>query len=239
MDRIVRYTRRGVLEGLKEGVPFAIGVVPWAVAFGVAAQSVLTPTQGLVMSAYLYSGTAQFVALGLWHAPFAVISMLLAVFAVNARYLLQGMTLAPWLSPLPAWQRWGTLFFLIDGTWATSLRRFESGYDDVGFLLGNSILPYLAWFIGTAVGFMFPIRAADIETWGLDFAVTAAVVALAGGRWTGRSSVLPWVVTGVVAYVSWRLIGGNAFIFIGGIAGALAGAFIDARAQDKPVERPE
>jgi predicted branched-subunit amino acid permease len=225
--RSLRYTRRGVATGFTEAIPLALSVLPWGVAFGVAALAVISPLQALVMSAYLYSGTAQFVALGMWHQPLAISSMLLAVFAVNARYLLQGVTLAPWLHALPAWQRWGTLFFMADANWAASLRRFDNGYDDVGYLLGSGLAMYLAWLMSTGLGLLLPMQSMDAKKLGLDFAISAALVALAGARWAGRSSLLPWCVAAVAAAVSWRLLGGTWFMFIGGIAGAVAGAYRD------------
>jgi predicted branched-subunit amino acid permease len=227
--RPMRYTRQGVAAGLKDAIPLAVSVLPWGIAFGVAAQVIITPLQSLVMSAYLYSGTAQFVALGMWQPPLAIPSLLLAVFAVNARYLLQGLTLAPWLRPLPAWQRWGTLFFLADASWAASLQRFDSGYDDIGYLLGSGIALYAAWLFSTLLGLLLPMQSIDPKTVGLDFAISAALVALAGARWTGRASVMPWCVAAIAAVVSWRLLGGNWFMFIGGIAGAIAGAYRDER----------
>jgi predicted branched-subunit amino acid permease len=228
----LRYTRRGVADGLREGIPLALSVLPWGLAYGVAAQAVLTTLQGLAMSGYVYSATAQFVALEMWRHPLGVPSLLFAVFAINARYLLQGLTLAPWVMPLPAWQRWGTLFFLSDASWAASLRRFESGHDDVGHLLGTCVAVYAAWFASTWLGLLLPVRSVDPKTWGLDFAVTAAIVALAGARWSGRNSVLPWCVAAIAALISERLLGGNWFMFVGGIAGALAGAYRDERPDD-------
>lgn len=228
----LRYTRRGFADGLREGMPLALSVLPWGVAYGVAAQGIVPTTQALVISAYVYSATAQFVALDMWRHPFTIPSLLFAVFAINARYLLQGMTLSPWLKPLPGWQRWGTLFFLSDAAWATSFRRFEQGYDDVGHLLGTCIAVYLAWFVSTWFGLWLPAQSVDPKTWGLDFAVTAAVVALAGARWAGRHSVLPWCVAVLAALISQRLLGGSWFMFVGGIAGALAGAFRNERVND-------
>lgn len=231
--RSPRYTSHGVACGLKEAVPLAVSVLPWGVAFGVAAQVVMSPPQTLVTSAYLYSGTAQFVALGMWQQPLAIASLLLAVFAVNARYLLQGMTLAPWLHTLPAWKRWGTLFFLADASWAASLQRFENGYDDVGYLLGSGIALYAAWVLSSWLGLLLPMEAIDPQAVGLDFAISAALVALAGGRWAGRTSMLPWCVAAIAAVVSWRLLGGNWYMFIGGLAGAVAGAYRDERRNER------
>jgi predicted branched-subunit amino acid permease len=233
--RTLRYTATGIAAGLREGFPLALSVLPWGLAFGIAAQPLVATLQGLVMSAYVYSGTAQFVALNMWQHPLPVASLLAAVFAINARYLLQGLTLAPWLSSLPRWQRWGTLFFLADAGWATSLRRFEAGYDDVGHLLGTCSVMYLGWIASTWVGLLLPVPAAQTHAWGLDFAVAAALIALAGARWSGRSSVVPWAVAVVAALISQRLLpeawSNSGSMFIGGIAGAVAGAYRDGRTQ--------
>jgi predicted branched-subunit amino acid permease len=229
----LRYTPAGIAAGLRDGLPLALSVLPWGLAFGIAAQPLVSMLQGLVMSAYVYSGTAQFVALKMWEHPLPIVSLLAAVFAINARYLLQGLTLAPWLAPLPRWQRWGTLFFLGDAGWAASLRRFESGYDDVGHLLGTGIASYSGWVASTWVGLLLPFPAAQTHAWGLDFAVAAALIALAGARWAGRSSVFPWIVAIVAALLSQRLLpeawSDSGSMFIGGIAGAIAGALRDGR----------
>lgn len=229
----LRYTSTGIAAGLRDGLPLALSVLPWGLAFGIAAQPILSTLQGLVMSAYIYSGTAQFVALNMWDQSLPIVSLLAAVFAINARYLLQGLTLAPWLGSLPSWQRWGTLFFLSDASWATSLRRFEDGYDDVGHLLGTCIAVYVGWLASTWVGLLLPVPATQTHAWGLDFAVAAALIALAGARWSGGSSVVPWAVAIVAALVSQRLLpeawSDSGSMFIGGITGAIAGAYRDGR----------
>jgi predicted branched-subunit amino acid permease len=226
---VMQYTRTGVKEGARESFAYALSVLPWGFAFGVASQPLVSFPKGIVMSAYICSGTAQFVALGMWHHPIAIPSLLLAVFAVNARYLLQGMTLAPWMRELPAWQRWGALVFLSDGCWAASLKRFESGYRDIGHLFGGCFIVYIAWLISTLCGLLLPADKVDAKAWGLDFAVSAALIAFAGARWAGRSSLFPWAVAIAAALISLRLFGGSWFMLIGGIAGALAGAWNDER----------
>jgi predicted branched-subunit amino acid permease len=223
------YSRQGIMEGAREGLPIALSVLPWGFAFGVASQPVVSASKGMVMSAYICSGTAQFVALGMWHQPLAIASMLLAVFAINARYLLQGMTLAPWMSELPVWQRWGTLYFLSDGCWAASLKRFESGNTDIGHLFGGCFIVYLAWLLSTACGLLLPADHVDAKAWGLDFAISAALIAFAGARWTGRHSILPWIVAIIAALIALRIFGGSWYMLIGGVAGATAGALNDER----------
>lgn len=215
----------GLGEGLLDGIPVGLSVAPWGIAYGLLAQQSLTLSQAVAMSGYMYSGTAQFVVLDMWQQPLAIGAMLFAVAAVNARYLLQGATLAPWLNQLGPLQRLATLFFLSDASWAMSLKRFERGIEGAGYLLGTSIAMYVAWVGSSILGLFIPMSPASAHSWGLDFAVAAALVALAGGRWAGRSSLLPWIVAGAVALATYTLIGGYWYIPAGTLAGAVAGSW--------------
>jgi predicted branched-subunit amino acid permease len=45
--------------------------------------------------------------------------------------------------------------------------------------------------------------------------------------WRGKRAALPWIVAGIVALVTARLVDGYAFIIVGALSGAVAGAFLD------------
>lgn len=212
-------------EGLREGALISLSVVPWGLAFGLLAQHPLSLSQAMAMSAYAYSGTAQFVVLDMWQQPLAIGAMLFAVAAVNARYLLQGVTLAPWLSDLSPVRRLATLFFLSDASWAMSLKRFEQGDSDAGYLLGTSLPMYACWVGSSFLGYLIPISSANTHAWGLDFAISAALIALAGGRWMGKTDLLPWIVAAIFALVAYQVVGGYWYMLTGAIAGAIAAAW--------------
>ena len=215
-------------QGGIDAIPLALSALPWGFVFGLIAQPVYTLLQALLLSGYVYSGTAQLVALEQWGAALSIPTLLAAVFLVNSRYLLQGMMIAPWVRPLPFGQRYLTLFFLTDMSWALSLPRMRDPACGPGYLLGSSIVIYLAWVLGTAIGYALPLPVADPATIALDFAAAAALIGLAGSRFTGRASLLPWLVSAAVAWAAWRWLPGNAYMLAGGIAGALAGAFFGA-----------
>jgi predicted branched-subunit amino acid permease len=217
----------GVTHGLRDGLPLAISVLPWGIAYGVVTRQLLSLGQLVAMSGYVYSGSAQLVALDFWKQPLATGALLLAVFGINARYLLQGVTLAPWVRALPVSRQCLALFFLSDTSWAVSLKRFESGRNDVGYLFGTSVAIYVGWVLSTLFGFAVPVSPAESKAWGLDFAVAAAIIALAGGRWAGRKSIAPWLVAAATAFAAHRLLGGNWYMFVGGVAGAVTGALQD------------
>lgn len=223
--RMPAMTVAGVRHGLGDGSVVALSVLPWGLAYGLLAQQSLSLAQTLAMSGYVFSGTAQFVALDMWRHPLAIGALLFAVAAINARYLLQGVTLAPWLSGLRPVPRLATLFFLSDASWAMSLKRFEQGGTDAGYLLGTSLAMYAMWLVSSVAGYMVPLSSAGTASWGLDFAVSAALIGLAGGRWSGRADIAPWLVAAIAAYACHALLDGYWYMLAGGFAGAAAAAW--------------
>src|SRR3546814_4352109 len=61
----------------------------------------------VVMSTLVFAGAAQFAALDLWGTQIPLFTLMVAVFAINARHLLMGATLYPWLRKLPPAKRYG------------------------------------------------------------------------------------------------------------------------------------
>ena len=87
----ISFTRPGVLQGIQKSLPMAVGVVPFGLVFGVMArQSGLDLSAAGLMSAAVFAGAAQFVALGLWHEPLPILTIALTTFLVNLRLVLMG-----------------------------------------------------------------------------------------------------------------------------------------------------
>lgn len=200
-------------------------MLPWGFVFGLLSQPLLTFTQTVVMSVWLYSGTAQFVALEQWGPAMSLPSLMLAVLAINARYLLQGASVAPWFSNVPRWQWWSGLFVLTDMSWALSTRRVGQHGIGLGYFFGAGATIYSGWVLSTAMGYLMPMPLAQSRAFGLDFAVTAAIIGVAGASFAGRRSLLPWAVALVSAAIAWHWLPGSGYVLVGGVAGALVGAW--------------
>jgi predicted branched-subunit amino acid permease len=218
-----------IRAGARDAVPMAMSSLPWGLVFGLLAQPVFSLVQTFLMSGYVFSGTAQFVALDRLAAGTGMVALLVAVFAVNARYLLQGVTLWPFMRSHGVGVRVGVLFFLTDMSWAMSLGRLQRGQAGLGYLLGASVCIYLGWVAGSLIGWFVPVPLEYSKVIGLDFAVAAALIGLAGGRFAGRQSLLPFAVTLAVAALVWRWVPGSTYMIAGGVAGALTGAWRDTR----------
>ena len=117
-----------VWGGFKQLLPISLFVVVFGVAFGLAAaQTGLDNGASLLMSTLVFAGASQFAALDLWGAQVPVVPLIVTVFAINARHLLMGATLYPWLRELPAAKRYGVMMVISDANWAMSMQAFNSG----------------------------------------------------------------------------------------------------------------
>src|SRR4051812_24644826 len=97
-SRAVSFTSAGFKRGFIQAQPLAIGVLAYAVMFGLLASDAgLSVLESLVMSAGVYSGSAQVAAVSGLTAGASIIVSLATIMLLNARYLLYGAALRPWL----------------------------------------------------------------------------------------------------------------------------------------------
>jgi 4-azaleucine resistance transporter AzlC len=222
------FTRAGALSGARQAIPLAASVFLVGTVLGVLARHAgLTLLETLAMSAMVFAGASQFVAIGLWAAPIPILAIVLTTLVVNLRHVLLSAALRPWFRDLSSLRVYGSLFFMVDESWALTMRQVRAGAQDRAFLIGAGALMYLAWVTATATGYIAGAAIGDLSRWGLDFAITAVFTALLMGMWRGRSDIWPWLVSAVVAVVTWRVLPGTWYILCGAMAGIVTGVFVD------------
>lgn len=228
MTALAVESRAGAARGLRAALPLAVGSAVFGVAFGVLArQAGLTAGQAVVMSALVFAGSSQMAVLGLWAAAAPAAAIVTTALAVNLRHILMGTTLRPWFGRLPARRAYPALFFMTDETWSLTLRALTTGVGGPAYLVGSGLALFVTWVVGTALGHALGHSVADPSGWGLDFVATAAFAALLAGRWRGRLDLPIWIAAGLAALVAARDLPAGWHVLLGGLAGALAGAFID------------
>ena len=226
-EQTVLFTPHGVLYGVRQALPIALGVFAYGLVFGVLArQAGLTTLEALLMSGLVFAGAAQFVALGLWAAPLPALAIVLTTLVVNLRHVLMGATLRPWFARLP--RRWTYLsaFFMVDESWAVTMGAFSRGYRDAAMLVGSGLTVFGAWLGATLAGRVSG-SLIDPTRLGLDFAFTAVFLAMLVGMWRGRGDIVPWLVAAIVAVIAARWLPGKDYILAGALAGSLVGALTD------------
>jgi 4-azaleucine resistance transporter AzlC len=171
--------RRGAIAS----IPMIIGGIPFGLLFGSLASSYgLSPWFAVAMSAFVFAGSAQFVALGLiaLHAPIWVIVS--TTFIVNLRHLLYAADLVKFVKHLPMSMRIIMGFGLIDETYAAVRPMYEVGAADEKnghkVYLGSFLSFYIMWNVTTILGVLSGELIPGMSEWGLEFAMVATFVGI-------------------------------------------------------------
>lgn len=220
------FTGRGVRRGMVKMLALALFVVPFGMAFGVAAvEGGMEVWAAIVMSATNFAGASQFAVLELWSSEIPLIPLILITFAVNARHLLMGAALAHWIRPIGWPKTVLTATVTTDPNFAMITAARMKGERDAGLLLGAGLTLWTAWAIGTLVGVGLGSGIGDPKAIGIDVLLPAFFLALLISLWRGRQSAAPWLVAGLVAVLADLAIPGHWHIILGALAGGLVGAF--------------
>jgi 4-azaleucine resistance transporter AzlC len=218
-------SRDGIGRGIRQMVPLATFVLPFGLAFGVAAlQAGLRAEEAVLMSLVVFAGASQFAALEFWGAQIPLVPIVLATFAVNARHLLLGAALFPWLRHRPAWERYATAALISDVNWAVSMQAHERGERDVGLLVGGGLVLWFMWVAGTVAGVTLGEVIPEPERLGMDVLLHTFFVVTLVGMWKGRETLAPWAVAAATAVVASYVLPPGWHVLAGGLAGGIVGA---------------
>lgn len=212
-------------RGFVAAQPIAFGTFVYGATFGLLALGVgRTALEALAMSVGIYSGSAQTVALGLLATGASLATTVATVLLVNARYVLYGASLRPWLAGLGAARCYGMLFVLGDGNWLLATQARERGEEDAGFVLGSGLACYFAWLLGTLAGSGAGRSVPRPEALGLDFLLVAFCAAMMMAMIRSRAQRLTALVAAVAlaaALAADRLLGPGWAVLLAGLAGVV------------------
>lgn len=220
----VSFTYAGFRRGVIAAQALTIGVVVYGVTFGLLARGAnLSTLEAMLMSATVYSGTAQSAMVSALAAGASVGASVVTIVMLNARYMLYGAALRPWLGRTTPLQAYSSLYFLGDGNWLLSMRMHAQGERDAAFVLGSGMAMFFPWVGGTFVGSVAAAWMANPATLGLDFLLVAFCAALGLGMFKPRRADL-WTagVALVVALALDRIAPSGWTVVVAGIAGAVA-----------------
>lgn len=214
-----------VWNGFRQLLPISLFVAIFGVAFALAAgQKGLDSLSTVLMSSLVFAGASQFAVLDMWGERVPVIPLIITVLAVNARHLLMGATLYPWLRELPRHQRYGAMMVASDANWAMSMRAFTRGQPGFGTLLGGGIALWMAWIIGSWIGIQFENLIKNPSVLGLDMVMGCFLLAMVvGGEKNWRMSII-WLVAGGASIGAWWYLPVNSHVVVGAITGGILGA---------------
>ena len=195
--------------GMKATIPLVIGAIPFGLIFGtLSVGSGLSLAGAMAMSALVFAGSAQFIAIGLLAAGTSWPVIVVTTFVVNLRHLLYSAALVPYVKHLARFWQVPLAFWLTDETFAVVINRYNQP-DPLAkkhwYYLGSALFMYVNWqictFLGLTVGQMIPNAAA----WGLDFAMPVTFIGMVIPYLKNRPMWLSVIVAGVVSILAYPL----------------------------------
>ncbi len=220
-------------DGIWASWPICIGYIPLGLAFGILAQKAgFSPLDIAIMSAIVFAGSSQFVAIAMLSVGASPLSIVLTTFMINLRHVLMSSALAVHLHG--AGSRFLSIFAygVTDESFAVNIARFRGGNWHLYQALAVNQAANLTWIASTVLGGLGGQFIAE-GSFGIDYALSAMFLCLLVFQLHGRIHVLTAVISGVLAIIASILLPGNSFIIIASMAGATAGFALKRYAQSK------
>lgn len=169
-------------------IPVLTGYIPLGMAYGFLMASIgYSPLLALGMSALVYGGSIQYVAVTLLASAFAPIQAALVAVMVNARHMFYGLSLLDKYHGLGR-VRPILIFALTDETFSlVSTLEPPKNVERKDFYFWISLLDYSYWLAGSFLGALLG-SVLDINTEGMDFVLTALFVVLFVEQWKKKEN---------------------------------------------------
>ncbi|MFT6464139.1 AzlC family ABC transporter permease [Halopseudomonas laoshanensis] len=218
------------LLGARDTIPMLVGALPFGIIFGtLAVSSGLSAGATLAMSALVFAGSAQFIAISLIASGTGLVVILLTTLIVNLRHMLYSASMLPYVRHLP--QRWRVplAFWLTDESFAVVHRYYQNATVPLAgkqwYFLGSCLAMYSNWFACTLVGVLLGHALPGMADWGLDFAMVATFIGIVVPLLRTRPMLVAALVAAVVAVAANGLpykLGLMLAALLGVIAGVIA-----------------
>ena len=198
--------RTAFSQGLRDGVPIALGYFAVAFSLGIAARNAgMTPFQGLLASLLCTASAGEHALFTLIGAGATYLEVALVTLVTNARYFLMSCALSQRIRPdMPDLHRWGVGLAVTDEIFGISIAR--PGPLEPRYHYGAMAVAVPAWAVGTALGILMgnilPLRvvsALSVALYGMFIAcipparkeLSVALCVAAGFLCSWAAGVLP------------------------------------------------
>ncbi|MBK8452685.1 MAG: AzlC family ABC transporter permease [Thiofilum sp.] len=169
--------------GALVSAPMILGGVPFGIIFGsLVATSGFSVWLAVALSALVFAGSSQFIAIGLIAVSAPVWVIVSTTFIVNLRHFLYAADLLKHVRHLPLGWRALLAFGLTDETYAAVKPYYANGRLDEQnghwAYLGSIVAMYSMWNATTLLGYFVGSQIPDLSNWGLEFAMVATFIGI-------------------------------------------------------------
>jgi 4-azaleucine resistance transporter AzlC len=228
-------------EAVIVSLPAIAAAAPFAILLGaLATDKGLSTLETALMSALVFAGSAQFIALDTWQSPPAWLAIAFGTLVVNLRHAFMSASVLRRMDTFPRWLRPVSMFFLADEIWAFAEARAARQRLTPAFYAGLVVFFYANWVVATAIGTLAGRLISDPKAYGFDFAFIAIFIGLIMGFRQRRGFGATILTSAVVATAVHLVHPGPMSIAIGALAGiTAAGLAADPEDEkDKEADHP-
>lgn len=220
----------GFTQGAKDGAPYLLVILPFAMLFGVVAtEAGLNIAQTMGFSVLVIAGASQFAAIAQIQDNAPVLIALATSLAVNLRMAMYSAALVPHLGKATLLKRAFIAYTLVDQTGVVATERFNQNPDQpmqkkfiyiIGFM--TPIAPF--WYGGTLFGAIVGAQIPDVIP--LDFAMPITFLAMIAPMVRTRAHLAAAVTSVIVALLlNWMPF--STGLLIAGVAAMAVGAWVE------------
>ncbi len=231
--------RAAFFHGFKAELPILAGAIPFGLIYGILARDAgLSAPQAQSMSTIVFAGSAQFVMAQLFGTGTPPLVIFLTGSLVNLRHILYSASMAPYLSSLKPYERWGLAYLLTDEAYAVTITHFQQVKEYAHrhwFYAGAGLTLWATWQSSTAAGVFLGSQIP--ASWSLDFVVPLSFIALVMPVLIDQGSAAAAITAGVVSLLTlnfpFRL-----GLVVSAIIGIVAGFLVEELFKDNPARPP-
>lgn len=217
-----RFTRN-LRQGLKASWPICLGYIPIGLAFGILAQKAgMSWIHIAVMSAIVFAGSSQFIAVSMLSGGAAAVAITVTTFFVNLRHVLMSSALSVWLPNENRTKLSVFAFGVTDESFAVNYTRFLHGNWDLQRSQVVNLTAYIAWIFSTVTGGLCG-HLIPAHSFGIDYALIAMFICLLSFQLTNRLVILTAVMAGLVSVSLSLFMPGNAHVILAAVFAATMG----------------
>jgi predicted branched-subunit amino acid permease len=223
-------TYQSLLLGIRSSGAYFISTFLFGVMFGIAASSAgVSHWHSMLMSASVFSASAQFASLEFWQAPLPFGTIALSVALVSSRNILLGMSMTHHFDGHSLTRRIIMLFILNDPGVVTSFR-LDKSVDRLGYVAGYGLALMFSWLSSSWLGLNIAEWFANANLGSLDFAgplvMATMMILFAKGS---KGDPTPWIVSGVAALILFEVGTPNYLILILSVVTGVIAAIVRGR----------
>jgi 4-azaleucine resistance transporter AzlC len=167
-------------RGVVDCVPTLLGYLSIGFATGVVGKTAgMSVMEVLLLSTFLYAGSAQFIVAGMIAAGSAIGPIIVTILFVNLRHLLLSAALVPYFRQYSSWRNTLIGAELTDETFGVAASRLtENQKHSDRWMFGLNVTAHVNWIAANLVGAIMGSWIADPRQYGLDYALPAMFVGL-------------------------------------------------------------